>query len=613
MWDQDAQGSPKTAPFEGPLQVFTVFYNVDPLLADEDVHMSRRWALNWRREESFTCPYIKGGDKKYCGFDPPAWALDRPTEVPRHEVRSKTFSVQNGENLAPLFQPGEDAEDGSPVLVFVRIRREEFPDINSFKEANEAPFKRTDFFFRDLWSLADKAEALRKTGAQGNSNARPSAKDLDKVPNSWFVDLSPDGTELLLKVVMEERDFPKDAKLKRLGENLWSEPKELGNSMWYKDGKTDLRLRGLWFDAFEELMASVGLQMDRRAAWCLWRKFTSSKEIPCVGGDVGGLVPIRVDLQGVDMEEHIKNEDQVGIIDALEYLIKERPFLSDATFLEFNSRANLHLQEDIAQKLYIRFCDSTPKYEGARNLVAWRDFERKLREHILKKTHLLEVDGERFHVGGIWFEPLYNVVITSMPEVPPWELVKELFDSYVDQRTGLCPLSDVYNVIAKLGRPGLKYEQFTGFVTRLGMKVDEDTLLRCFNRVDVEQNNVLDADEMKSGMNLLFQELVPDLILQRAGLMPDQVAVYLAGFAGVLAMMYLFLQLSFITLVGPSGGGQLNSIMQSVLAAGVAAITKNKGQGNYDERKTRVVVSGMLGDFVGAVAHRSIVTDKKDD
>merc|ERR1712178_281338 len=194
-----------------------------------------------------------------------------------------------------------------------------------------------------------------------------------------------------------------------------------------------------------------------------------------------------------------------------------------------------------------------------------------------------------------------------------WNVVKELFESYVDPRTGLCPLSKVYDVIAKLGRPGLKYEQFTGFVKGLGMNVDQDTLRRCFNRGDVEQNNVLDADEMKSGMNLLFQELVPDLILRGAQLMPDQVAMYVGGFLGLLGLIYGFLQLSFLTLVGPDGGGQLNSIMQSTLAAGVAVITRNQKQSQYDERQTRNEVSNNLGHYVGAVAHRPLASDKKND
>lgn len=218
-----------------------------------------------------------------------------------------------------------------------------------------------------------------------------------------------------------------------------------------------------------------------------------------------------------------------------------------------------------------------------------------------------------YHIGGIWFDPLYNVVITCMPEVPDWNVVKELFESYVDPRTGLCPLSKVYDVIAKLGRPGLKYEQFTGFVKGLGMNMDQDTLRRCFNRVDVEQNNVLDADEMKSGMNLLFEELVPDLILRRAQLMPDQVAMYVAGFLGLLSLIYGFLQLSFLTLVGPSGGGQLNSIMQSALAAGAAVMTKLQKQNRYDERQTCTEVSENLGHYVGAVAHRSMATANKKD
>merc|ERR1711904_30729 len=114
---------------------------------------------------------------------------------------------------------------------------------------------------------------------------------------------------------------------------------------------------------------------------------------------------------------------------------------------------------------------------------------------------------------------------------------------------------------------------------------------------------------MKSGMNLLFEELVPERVLRQVGLMPDQVAMYVGSFMGLLALIYGFLQLSFLTLVGPSGGGELNSIMQSTLAAGVAVFSKNQRQSKYDERQTKNDVSNNLGHFVGAVAHRSLSTD----
>jgi hypothetical protein len=362
----------------------------------------------------------------------------------------------------------------------------------------------------------------------------------------------------------------------------------------------------------------------------LWRKFTSTKEIPVTGfkkgEELGGIMPLRNGLNDKEITTfamelieggmEAADREPIGVIDALEFLIVSRPFLSDNTFLEFNTRSNLQLPVDIAKRLYKRFCDATPRYEGAKNLIAWSDLRRQLSEHILKRTHQLQLtpEGERneakFYVGGIWFDPLYNVIITSMPEVPAWEKVKELFDSYVDQHTGLCPLSNVYDIIAKLGRPGLKKEQFFSFVSRLGMKVDEEILLRCFNQVDIEQNNVLDADEMKSGMNLLFEEMVPNLILERNSLMPHQIFVNVTRFLAVLTLMYIFLELSFKTLVGAQGGGKLNAVMQSVLAGGVALLSQNNEEKGHDEATTRTKVSSSLGQFVGAVAHRSIAKDK---
>eukprot|EP00933_Yihiella_yeosuensis_P037866 TRINITY_DN31864_c1_g1_i1.p1 TRINITY_DN31864_c1_g1~~TRINITY_DN31864_c1_g1_i1.p1 ORF type:complete len:626 (+),score=100.11 TRINITY_DN31864_c1_g1_i1:269-1879(+) len=516
-----------------------------------------------------------------------------------------------GKNIADIYglaEPG--GRDTNPVLIFVRIRRNEFPDLNSFEEAHKAPFKRSDFFSKELWNRFDRAEAQRKAESMGNIKK-------STYPCSWFVDLAPDGVALLRDLIMDRSVAPKDpSALKSIGEGLYFDSGLQNHgicTLWSKEHGAWSRMRGIWFDAFEELLVNLGLEMDRQSAWALFRRFSSTKEIPTVGfggmwspGDEpGGLVPVYFG------DSHNPDED-MGIVNALEHLQSKVPFLSDATFLEFNRLSGLHMDPDIAVRLYNQICKRTPNYQGALNLVAWRDFETELREHIQQRTHQLEIvlQGEkeptRFRVGGIWFEPLYNVVITCMPEVPAWSEVHEIYLSYVDSKTGLCPLSKVYDIITKLGRPGLKFEQFSSFINRLGMHVDMHTQRKCFQTVDIEQNNTLDSSEMKSGMNLLFRQMVPELILKQNQLQPEQIFFHVSCSLGILLLIFSFLELSFVALLGPNGGSKLNSALQSIIAAGVAVATQSRQNNNYDDKQLRSVVSSDLENYAGVAAARSV-------
>eukprot|EP00931_Biecheleriopsis_adriatica_P113325 TRINITY_DN8830_c0_g2_i1.p1 TRINITY_DN8830_c0_g2~~TRINITY_DN8830_c0_g2_i1.p1 ORF type:complete len:2604 (+),score=518.72 TRINITY_DN8830_c0_g2_i1:1122-7814(+) len=617
VWDKDAQGDPRSPPFEGPLTVYLVFLNLDPTESEKEIHRKRPWVLDWKREESLEVPALKDGKRLWRGFERPKWAEDKPSTPPRHEVRSKSFAPNfRGENLVHLYGMNEPGgSETKPVLIFVRVMRNEFPDLNSFEDAHTAPFKRSDFFYRELWSKMDQAEAKRKAEARGVKQS--------SYANSWFIDLAPDGIALLRDMVMERTSPKKLAHLKIMEEGLYYDAGLNSNgvqTIWYKEHGSWSRMRGLWFDAFEELLSCIGLEMDRQAAWSLFRRFSSTKELPRVGfgsrwskgAEPGGIIPVY-------LGDSTDTDSEMGIVNALEYLQNKRPFLSDTTFIEFNQLSGLNIEKSIALKLYDKMCQKTPNYAGAKNLVAWRDMEEQLREHVQVRTHQLEVvlqgerEASRFRVGGIWFEPLYNIVITCMPEVPERSEVFEIYLSYVDKRTGLCPLSKVYDVIAKLGRPGLKFEQFCSFTTRLGMHLDSETLRKCFQTVDIEQNNTLSNDEMKSGMNLLFRQIVPELILKRNSLRPEQIFFHVAVSLCILLLMFAFLELSFIALLGPNGGSKLNTVLQSLIAAVVAVgASSGQGSGKYDEKELRHGISNDLESYAGGTAKLSMGKAKMD-
>ena len=95
--------------------------------------------------------------------------------------------------------------------------------------------------------------------------------------------------------------------------------------MLINEGVEWKRMRGIWFDAFCELLDRLELPVDRGSAWSLWRRFVSFKYDPVIVQKTPGFVTIR------DFKE------------TLFALMRDEPFLSDTTFLEFNEVPHLQL------------------------------------------------------------------------------------------------------------------------------------------------------------------------------------------------------------------------------------------------------------------------------
>merc|ERR1712194_790563 len=75
---------------------------------------------------------------------------------------------------------------------------------------------------------------------------------------------------------------------------------------------------------------------------------------------------------------------------ALLNVMKDEPFMSDQTFEDFNVESRLDFEDKFVHRLYNQICSVTPDYRGATNLVAWKDFKRLLRKHVLKSKPYLE-------------------------------------------------------------------------------------------------------------------------------------------------------------------------------------------------------------------------------
>ena len=70
-----------------------------------------------------------------------------------------------------------------------------------------------------------------------------------------------------------------------------------------------------------------------------------------------------------------------------------------------------------------------------------------------------------------------------------------MYDSFLDPATGLLPADRVVAVIGNLGRPGLKFEQFSVLIQKIGFSLSDEQLKAIFLAVDLDQSFVMDASE----------------------------------------------------------------------------------------------------------------------
>eukprot|EP00928_Gymnodinium_smaydae_P028743 TRINITY_DN21849_c0_g2_i1.p1 TRINITY_DN21849_c0_g2~~TRINITY_DN21849_c0_g2_i1.p1 ORF type:complete len:2261 (-),score=305.86 TRINITY_DN21849_c0_g2_i1:45-6827(-) len=410
-------------------------------------------------------------------------------------------------------------------------------------------------------------------------------------PCKWKI-LSGDGDPVVWDnehpVSVRELSYPLDN-----GEELVQVGRKQDGQIWHRIGDTWLQTRGVWFDAFVELLTALGLQMDRNAAWSLWRTMLSFKYEPIAAQSPPGFISI-ADAKA-----------------ALMSIMATQPFLSDQTFSNFNSESRLELQDVFAKRMYKKICSKTPDYRGAPNLVSWKDFSKYLRRHIENsKPHIdrKEVSGDghadvHYVVGGMWMEPLYQVIVSSMPEVPKREEIRAHFDTYADRKTGLLPVDRTYDLIAKLGRPGLKFEQFVGFVRRLGFNANDKALDLTFNQIDIDQSHTLDALEAECGLNLLMRSVLPKQVLMLAGLQTEQIIIQVMATLMVLVIVFLFLALSFASLLEGHVGG-VYSLIQSVVAGG-AALAANFEGGAVGGSRVEEYILRLLERCIGAAARHA--------
>ena len=104
-----------------------------------------------------------------------------------------------------------------------------------------------------------------------------------------------------------------------------------------------------------------------------------------------------------------------------------------------------------------------------------------------------------------------------------------MYDSFVDPATGLLPADRVVAVIGNLGRPGLKFEQFSVLIQKIGFSLSNEQLKAIFLAVDLDQSFVMDASEAILGIGLLVSDYIPKLCLEEASLSTVQIVRYVLG------------------------------------------------------------------------------------
>jgi hypothetical protein len=385
----------------------------------------------------------------------------------------------------------------------------------------------------------------------------------------------------------KERDILIKGKLISQGRECIRVGKKQDGAVFHNSGEDWKRMRGVWFDAFCEILIRLKLPMDRGSAWSLWRRCVSTKYDPVVLQQTPGFISVR-DLKYTLFE-----------------LMATEPFLSDATFFEFNELSRLQFGRDHAKKLYGKICSKTEDYLGAPNLVSWDDFDKKMRRHVLHSRPYVIGSHGAVALGGLWFEPLYRIIIKSMPEVPDRDEVRAHFQSFLDPTTGLLPLDRVVAVIAKLGRPGLKFEQFSSLITKIGFNISEELLKSVFLMVDLDHSYVMDSEEAVLGISLLVHEHIPRLVLEEAGLSTVQIVRYVTGVCIFAFFLFAFVLIAFssFTSGGSLGEGKdwQSSIVQSLLMGVVSYGIERESVSIFDEHQILSLVSHNVEKIMGCL------------
>ena len=180
-----------------------------------------------------------------------------------------------------------------------------------------------------------------------------------------------------------------------------------------------------------------------------------------------------------------------------------------------------------------------------------------------------------------------------------------MYDSFLDPATGLLPADRVVAVIGNLGRPGLKFEQFSVLIQKIGFSLSDEQLKAIFLAVDLDQSFVMDASEAILGIGLLVSDYIPKLCLEEASLSTVQIVRYVLRVCMLAFFIFSFILIAFNCFISYSSLGSSDSTVASVtqtVLLGVASTGLNEESLNFfDENQISALVLGNIEKIMGFV------------
>mmetsp|Transcript_75108 Transcript_75108/g.179302 ORF Transcript_75108/g.179302 Transcript_75108/m.179302 type:complete len:3027 (+) Transcript_75108:71-9151(+) len=303
-------------------------------------------------------------------------------------------------------------------------------------------------------------------------------------------------------------------------------------------------------------------------------------------------------------------------------VLNHTPFVSKSMFYDFLTSAQINLPDEVIDSLWDDKLEKTcplmlrwgERIISVRGLVLLSDCWKHLQRHIVvagkrqevdedlkkQKPNLAAMAASGIPLGGVWFTPFYNTLMSTCQVVVSMDALKGIYEAHLDPETGLMPLDFVYDAIEKIGRPGLPFATFRNFIFALGIKIENQQIALTFQQVDVNQNNCLGRAELRAGTLMLLQQTVPQMLLEKQKLTVQHIVPHIVAALSILGSLFAFLLLSFESFKKTDTHSAFQTLVQSGLALGVTAGVGSES-GGADLSKLKDFVLSKLEQIFGVV------------
>eukprot|EP00746_Dinoflagellata_sp_MGD_P123599 gnl/MRDRNA2_/MRDRNA2_58218_c0_seq1.p1 gnl/MRDRNA2_/MRDRNA2_58218_c0~~gnl/MRDRNA2_/MRDRNA2_58218_c0_seq1.p1 ORF type:complete len:1387 (+),score=342.51 gnl/MRDRNA2_/MRDRNA2_58218_c0_seq1:285-4163(+) len=195
---------------------------------------------------------------------------------------------------------------------------------------------------------------------------------------------------------------------------------------------------------------------------------------------------------------------------------------------------------------------------------------------------------------GLWFEALQQLCQDVLGLPYGADVLKEVFEVVDTNQSGFLEPHEFYAMVVKIFKMGMPFTIFQKLVNDIGLRINPKWLQKTFQTMDLDQNQTLSVDEFLSGMDILINDMIPQLVLDKTGLTIPQIIPRILGAVFMLLVIFAFIMMAMQAFTGLGGA---SSVIQSVLAAGSAGGVKSEsGPPNIEKLKrtiTELVYSVM--------------------